>query len=117
MKAKYILLAAAFVFAAACEKPMTDISEDSVSLDLSDIEKYMPYSGGDFNISVATNCDEWDFRYHDEWLEVSAEGNTLSVSVDENADQAFRKGYIYVIAYNDDLWGLFSTYRFRLRNQ
>ena len=45
MKAKYILLAAAFVFAAACEKPMTDISEDSVSLDLSDIEKYMPYSG------------------------------------------------------------------------
>lgn len=103
MKTKYILLAASLILAAACEKPAIDISQDAVSLELSDIEKHLPYAGGEFDVSVATNCDDWDFRPGQDWIEVSASGNTLAVSVGENGEPAFRKGYVYVTVYNEDV--------------
>lgn len=100
---KYIGMAAVLVIAAACEKPAADVSQGEISLDLSSVEAFAGSGGDVVRIGVATNGDNWDFATQAQWIELSASGNTLGISVAENEGADSRRGYVYVTAYKEGI--------------
>ena len=85
---------------AACSKPADVLfpDPDFASVKLSSTSAVISEDGGEKAVFVATNREEWDVQCVEDWLDISIDGNKITVYVDENPGKDSRLAVLDVVA-------------------
>lgn len=94
----FVLLCVAF---AGCEQLPPDVLQaepDYADVELSSGEVVISEEGGTKTIFVASNRVEWNIEEKSDWVDVSIEGNALTLYVEENTSMEGRLAVVDVVA-------------------
>lgn len=102
VKFRYIACLTALValFTACEEEPATVLQPeaDYATVSLSSLSSLIAADGGEKNLFVASNRTALEARCDADWVDVSLDGNTLTLYVDPNPDSSSRLAVVEVVA-------------------
>lgn len=97
----YIVMAAAAMLFAGCESEPAEVLQaepDYATINLSSTSIVVSEEGAVKTIFAATNSNELKVLEESEWLDVSIEGNALTLYVDANDGESLREAVVDVVA-------------------
>lgn len=101
---RLLLYVAAVVAAVSCTNEAQEIvypEPDCANVELSSKSAIVAYEGGVKEIFVSTNRKSWSVECAEEWVDISIEGNSLKLFVDENSGAEGRMAVVEVVAGAD----------------
>lgn len=98
---RLIYISTVLLLLVSCSKGPVEVlypEPDYASVKLSSLSAVISEKGGEKTLFVATNRDDWDVVCKESWLDISIDGNSLTLIADPNTGKESRLAVVDIVA-------------------